>query len=253
MANPWFRLYAEFASDPKVHMLSESMQRRLLMLFCFRCNGHVTLQDEEVTFMLRVTVGEWEETKRLFVAKGFIDETNTVLNWDKRQFRGDSSAERVRKHREAKKQSSVTDATKCNVTVTPPDTDAEQNQNKPDSEEGKSNPSPDASKGTRLPPNWVLPSEWREWAINEGFPAPSIDTEAAKFRDWWVSKAGAGGVKRDWPATWRLWIRRALENQQKASSYGNRSTPRQSPPPRQPRRFAEQDYDAGTEGFVLVD
>ena len=44
MANQWFRLYAEFAHDPKVQMLSEVDQRRYIMLLCMRCNGDVTLQ-----------------------------------------------------------------------------------------------------------------------------------------------------------------------------------------------------------------
>jgi hypothetical protein len=126
MANPWFRLYAEFANDPKVQMLTETEQRRLVMLFCFRCNGHVTLQDEEVAFQLRISNDEWALTKANFIAKGFINSANEVLNWDKRQFVSDSSAARVAKHREKKKQES-------NVTVTPPDTetDTESNTDKP--------------------------------------------------------------------------------------------------------------------------
>ena len=84
------------------------------MLFCLRCNGDVTLQDEEVTFQLRISDEEWQTTKALFVDRGFINSDNEVLNWDKRQFISDSSAERVSKHREKKKQ-------ECNVTVTPPE------------------------------------------------------------------------------------------------------------------------------------
>ena len=116
MANTWFRLYAEFASDAKVQMLSESDQRRLLMLFCFRCNDDVTLQDEEVAFQLRISNKEWLETKAIFVSKGFINNDNEVLNWDKRQFVSDSSAARVAKHRLKNKE---LDKTACNVTVTP--------------------------------------------------------------------------------------------------------------------------------------
>ena len=47
MANPWFRLYSEFATDPKVQMMSESYQRRFIMLLCIRCNGDVTLQKQK--------------------------------------------------------------------------------------------------------------------------------------------------------------------------------------------------------------
>ena len=114
----WFRMYCEFATDPKVQMLSEINQRRLVMLFCFKCNNYVTLHDNEIAFQLRITEKEWQETKLIFVEKGFIDKNNEVLNWEKRQYLSDSSAERVRKHREKKKQL-------CNVTVTPPDTDTD--------------------------------------------------------------------------------------------------------------------------------
>jgi len=120
MGNPWFRMYAEFAHDPKVQMMNEVNQRRLLMIFCIRCNGDVTLQDEEMAFQLRVTPEEWAKTKAEFIARGFIDDANNILNWDKRQFRSDSSRERVSKHRAAKKQPA---GKPCNVTVTPPDTE----------------------------------------------------------------------------------------------------------------------------------
>lgn len=104
MANPWFRMYAEFAHDPKVQMLTEVMQRRYVMLMCMRCsNALVTLHDDEIAFHLRIDAAELAETKALFVAKGFIDEAWNLLNWEKRQFASDSSAQRVAKHRAAKK------------------------------------------------------------------------------------------------------------------------------------------------------
>jgi hypothetical protein len=132
MANQWFRMYSEFATDPKVQMLSEPFQRRLTMLFCLRCNGNVTLQDEEVTFLLRITPDEWIATKQCFIAKGFISESNEILNWDKRQFASDTSKNRVAAYRERKKNDS-------NVTVTLPEQksngiDTEHIQNRTDTE-----------------------------------------------------------------------------------------------------------------------
>jgi hypothetical protein len=128
MANAWFRLYAEFATDPKVQMLSESDQRRLVMLFCFRCNNDVTLQDEEVTFLLRISNDEWQQTKALFIARGFIDESNEILNWDKRQFKSDTSKNRVNAYRERKKQESNSDVTLQKRKSNALDTDTEQIQ-----------------------------------------------------------------------------------------------------------------------------
>mgnify|MGYP006284557997 CR=1 FL=1 len=119
MANQWFRLYAEFANDPKVQMLSESDQRRFVMLLCLRCsNDDVTLQDEELAFQLRISNEEWLITKATLIAKNLINDDAQPVAWDRRQFQSDSSAARVAKHRRRKKQ-------ECNVTVTPPDTDTD--------------------------------------------------------------------------------------------------------------------------------
>ena len=69
-------------------------------------------------------------------------------------------------------------------------------------------PSPAAptKTGTRLPEDWTLPNEWRQWAEGE---RPDVDVEALgdSFRDFWVSKPGKDGRKLDWLATWRNWVR----------------------------------------------
>lgn len=123
MANPWFRMYAEFATDPKVQMMSEANQRRFIMLLCLRCsNDDETLRDDEVAFQLRISEDEWTQTKAAFLAKGLINESNTPAAWDKRQFVSDSSAERVRKHREKKKEAVKRQR---NVTETSPEAEAD--------------------------------------------------------------------------------------------------------------------------------
>ena len=59
MANPWFRLYSEFAHDPKIQMLSEAMQRRYVMLLCLRCSEVLeTLHETEIAFQLRLSAQE---------------------------------------------------------------------------------------------------------------------------------------------------------------------------------------------------
>jgi hypothetical protein len=120
-------MYAEFLHDPKVRTMSDENQLRLVLLLCLRCNGSVTLQDNHVTFALRISSIEWCDTKAVFIDAGFIDSDNNVLNWDKRQYVSDTSAARVAKHRELHK--TVT-RKPCNVTVTSPEqnrTDTEQN------------------------------------------------------------------------------------------------------------------------------
>lgn len=63
-------------------------------------------------------------------------------------------------------------------------------------------------KGSRLSPLWVLPEDWLH-AAKEISPQIDIKLEADKFRDYWVGVAGQKGVKLDWKATWRNWIRNA--------------------------------------------
>jgi hypothetical protein len=131
MGMPWFRFHAEFVSDPKVQMMSETLQRRFVMLMCMRCsNDDATLHATEIAFVLRISDEELEETKAVFLAKGFIDEDWNLLNWDKRQYASDSSTERSKLFRERQKEDVQRAATQCNVAATPPDT--EQIQNKTD-------------------------------------------------------------------------------------------------------------------------
>lgn len=56
-------------------------------------------------------------------------------------------------------------------------------------------------RGTLLPSDWHLPSEWRQWAHGKS-PAHSsiISNEAEKFQNYFRRKR-----KVDWEATWRNW------------------------------------------------
>jgi hypothetical protein len=197
MANPWFRLYSEFAHDPKIQMLSEAMQRRYVMLLCLRCSEVLeTLHETEIAFQLRLDEAQLLETKQLFISKNFIDKHWNILNWDKRQFVSDSSTMRVRKYRDKKKQPSNDDETlqkrPSNAIDTEADTDTDKKQN--------------SKRGSRLANDWVLPNEWEYWA-NKERPDLNALKVADQFKDYWCAKPGKDGVKLDWAATWRNWVR----------------------------------------------
>ena len=74
-------------------------------------------------------------------------------------------------------------------------------------------------RAARLPDDWVLPNDWGEWAVGEGLQVEAIRVEADKFRDYWISVGGQKGVKLNWLATWRNWIRNS--NQPKGGNNGN--------------------------------
>lgn len=76
----------------------------------------------------------------------------------------------------------------------------------------KKNNSKKTARGSRLPPDWRLPPEYAEDARQiDSRLVPAIPQIAAKFRDYWVAVPGAKGVKLDWRATWRNWVRREAE------------------------------------------
>jgi hypothetical protein len=68
-----------------------------------------------------------------------------------------------------------------------------------------------SKKGTRLEPDFELPSEWGKWAEEQGLGIDEVLKQEEVFKDYWLSQAGQKGVKLDWQATWRNWIRRHKE------------------------------------------
>ncbi len=212
MSNPWFRMYAEFAHDPKVQMLPEVMQRRYVMLMCMRCsNALVTLQADEIAFHLRIDAAQLEETKALFLAKGFINEAWELLNWEKRQFSSDTSAQRVAKHRAAKKAAEeavrnghvTLPQQKSNALDTDTDTDTDTEEKRRAKATSKAEAKATAS---RLPADWSASADDIEFCKAERPDLVPTQTEQ-RFRDYWIAQPGVKGRKADWPATWRNWVR----------------------------------------------
>ena len=65
------------------------------------------------------------------------------------------------------------------------------------------------SKGSRLSKDWILSDEYIQEAkkINASLTDQQIKAIALGFKDYWISLPGAKGVRLDWLATWRNWIR----------------------------------------------
>lgn len=73
-------------------------------------------------------------------------------------------------------------------------------------------------RATRLPDDWQ-PDE--VFAKSEGLSASEVAREADKFRDYWRGQAGQRGVKLDWQATWKNWVRKVADDRRKNPPRGD--------------------------------
>lgn len=63
------------------------------------------------------------------------------------------------------------------------------------------------NKGSRLSNDWKLPEEYFDYC-KQNRPDLNPNFIADEFKDYWISVAGSKGVKADWFATWRNWVRK---------------------------------------------
>jgi uncharacterized protein YdaU (DUF1376 family) len=67
-------------------------------------------------------------------------------------------------------------------------------------------PKVESTRGSRLSPDFCLTEEWKDFCQQD---RPDLNPSKVfeTFKDYWVAKAGQQGVKLDWFATWRNWVR----------------------------------------------
>ena len=116
----WFRLYDDVINDPKLLKLPEALRWAWVALLCVASkNGGKLPPTDDVALMLRVPEAKAAEYITKLVKAKLIENHDGVFaphNWEGRQFKSDSSNDRVKRHRETKR--NVTSKQECNVTST---------------------------------------------------------------------------------------------------------------------------------------
>jgi uncharacterized protein YdaU (DUF1376 family) len=144
-----------------------------------------------------ISTGNWLTQKRL--------KREWSYTFEKRKKNIESAKSRWHKGKEVS-EGSAKNGSVGNATAMPPHPHPHPHPHK----EREANASP--KKGSRLSPDWQMPSDWIAWAVAEGMAEPAAQREAARFKDYWLGKPGKDGVKLDWNATWRNWARKALDD-----------------------------------------
>lgn len=105
---PWFRFYNEVLDDPKVQRLAPDMFKVWVNMLCLASRNDGLIPPlNDVSFAFRVTPELAQEFVSRLIDCGLIDKgRNGVLKphqWDSRQFKSDTSTERVKRFRKRSK------------------------------------------------------------------------------------------------------------------------------------------------------
>ncbi|TXH84818.1 MAG: hypothetical protein E6Q77_01670 [Rhizobium sp.] len=123
----WFRVYDDVINDPKLLKLPEALRWQWLALLCVASkNGGKLPPNDDIALLLRVPEAKAAEFVTKLVRAKLIDNEDGVFvphNWDGRQFKSDTSNDRVKRHRENKRNATcnVTSGVTDTVTVTAPE------------------------------------------------------------------------------------------------------------------------------------
>jgi hypothetical protein len=185
----WFRSYADTHRNPKVAKLTDRQFRLWHNLMCVAAENDGTIPSlDDLKGILKARLDHLSTGVEALIKGGLIDRLEVGYaphNWAKRQYKSDTSTDRVQKHRG-----------KRNVSETPPEAETE-------TETKVVN----ISRGARLPDDFVVPDEWITWALGKRrwSRAEAVD-EGECFVRYWTAKAGKDAVKRNWQSTWQNWV-----------------------------------------------
>ena len=166
---PWVKLYRDLLDDIDWHELDAQASKVLVMLWLIASEDEGRIPPTKtLAFRLRMTEKQTNDCLNKLSHWLEQDDINTISE----RYQDDS----LETERETEKEK---------------ETEAEVKR---------------GTKGSRLSADWVLPEDWEKWARQE---RPDLNPQKVgeQFKDFWIAKAGAAGVKLDWQATWRNWVR----------------------------------------------
>jgi hypothetical protein len=171
---PWIKLYRDILDDPDWHDLDGETAKTLIGLWL------IASEDEshkgalpsirKLAFRLRISESQLNQMLTKLSQWLYSDDIETISD----RHRSDALETETETERE---------------------------------KEGEKEAEKKTQRGTRLPADCLLPPEWADFCKHQRpdlVPRQVFD----EFRDYWIAQPGQKGVKTDWDATWRNWVRR---------------------------------------------
>lgn len=227
----WFKVDDQLAFHPKV-LEAGNTAMGLWVRAGSWCGAHLT-QGELPRHMIG-TFGAQHRHAEALVRAGLWTPTDVgyqFKDWehyqpDKGQVedRKASNRDRQKRYREGKRHAvsnGVTDSVTNGVSNAPPSRPDPSVVPKGTTQTGSLRSPAAAKRGTRLPDDWQ-PSNDLVDQMRQECPGVDLHAEHRVYADYWAAQPGQKGVKADWDATWRNWIRKAV------AGSGRAATPRRS-------------------------
>jgi len=222
----WMPLYvADYLADT-AHLTTEQHGAYLLLIMTYWRHGELPDDDGQLAAIVKFSPHKWKKNSQII--RKFFHEKDGVLRHKRIDAERSKAAENrerkteiARKAADARWQKDDADALPdaCPSPSPSPTVSSKDDTLFGDASADapavpattKAKPPSSSKRGTRLSPDFEAPGEWIGWAMREGLDLLTAEREIEKFKDYWCSKAGANATKVDWDATWRNWIRNAID------------------------------------------
>jgi hypothetical protein len=216
----WFRFYAEALDDPKVQKLDGDTFKAWVNLLCLTAkNSGVLPAIDDIAFALRIDVNGARTLVERLLNATLIDKLSGGVGgaryaphgWQERQYKSDTSTDRVKRFRQRSKVD----------TETSPETDTEKETESPPKAPRKRV----AVTGICFPSDWQLPAVSaltpKAKACAEQWTKASYETEGEGFILYWK---GSRKRRPDWLDTWCAWVIRQHSKVMRDQKFGNAPT-----------------------------
>ena len=236
----WFRVDDQFGSNPKVMQIPRSERHACLGLWLHAGVWSAQqLTDGRVPGYMLEELGANLSHRDRLVAVGLwqVDGDDVVFNdWaDYQPSRADVLAmrDKERRRKEAYRQKKAGN-TGQSPNGTEPDGDAGHQRvsghpdpTRPDptrpTKEVANATSTRKARGGRIEQGW-MPSQTVIDQLRPECPGVNFEAEHKVFVDYWIAQPGQKGVKLDWDATWRNWMRRKQGDMPAQAAGGGKMT-----------------------------
>lgn len=229
MSADWIKMRCDLFTNPKVVRISSALKADTLRtvggLMSVWCLFDAHSEDGSMIGYSCTTLDDhlrWPGFATAMMAVGWLSETDEGLDLPRFETHNGTSAKRRAQDADRKKEVRKTSASEADKLRTREEKRREENIYQEQEQDQKPvhaslrEPAAKVAKGSRLNSDWKPSDAMLAYAASNR-PDVNALAEAENFRDYWIAKAGAGGVKLDWEATWRTWIRRASASHARAA------------------------------------